>query len=280
MARFHSFCCVVTGAAAMFLCSAHSLADEDVNIETLQMENATLGQPIQILKDRFPIVVPKNASMEDVHRALLWALNWGSWVVQDSHDAQITAIRHEKDYSASVKIDYGATGGTISYVDSSKLSYTVDDDQGLRYIHHRYNLWVEQIAADVALNMAPLDKTRTLKLPPGTSPEQLKSAALWAMEWRTWTVVDNKPGAIDALIKLREDFPGRIEFDYDNQGATIRSVDCSKLPDNLEFDGMWHAAKDGRERIRHYNQEAVERLAQDIEARVSRQTAAPAGSSG
>ncbi len=82
--------------------------------------------------------------------AILSALPRRGWVAEGEWPGIIVARLDIRSHRARVRIDYDASTVRISYVDSVNLKFAVDSN-GVPYIHRNYNLWVRNLASDIAL---------------------------------------------------------------------------------------------------------------------------------
>ncbi len=100
------------------------------------------------LVDPPPVAVPTTLTPGEVSTTLHQVFEHQRWAVV-TDDGEHAVMKYDvKEHSASVSVDYSGPAITIRYLDSSAMSYS--EDQGHRSIHPKYNVWVKDVADELA----------------------------------------------------------------------------------------------------------------------------------
>ena len=80
---------------------------------------------------------------EDVKKAIQRAGSGLGWIISDEGPGHSVGTLYIRDHMAKVDINYDMDGYSITYKDSSNLSY--DKSDGEETIHSNYNGWVQNL---------------------------------------------------------------------------------------------------------------------------------------
>lgn len=97
----------------------------------------------------------KNISAEQVRQAIIVAGAKRAWTFVDSGAGQLTGtlvVRNK--HTVIVTVDYTPKSYSIRYKDSSNMLYAMEN--GVSVIHPFYNSWVDNLIADVNLELVKL----------------------------------------------------------------------------------------------------------------------------
>lgn len=111
-----------------------------------QARNVEMTQPQRI---EFGAGAEKALSTKEVRQAILNAAAKRSWQIRNDAAGKITLFYSKGGkHDATLDVLYDAKGYQITYVASTNLDYVVKDSQPR--IHPTYNLWVNNLSADIS----------------------------------------------------------------------------------------------------------------------------------
>jgi len=102
---------------------------------------------VPIMEPNFSM--PDGINQEELIGIIKVALTGKRWIIQHKEEGQIIAKYTRGKISASISIIYSENNLAITYVDSSSLKYKEDGE--IRYIHPKYNQWVNNLEFDLKL---------------------------------------------------------------------------------------------------------------------------------
>lgn len=128
---------------ALFALAAPALAREAVPIVNLENQTIAAGSG-------------KTLTLDDVRRALRQAASVRSWTVEDTAPGQALATLMVRG-KHTIRVDVTYTEKTISfkYRDSVNMKYG-KNEEGMPVIHPFYMKWVDNLMADLRVELARL----------------------------------------------------------------------------------------------------------------------------
>lgn len=103
------------------------------------------------LVDPAPIAT-RGKDQTQVKAAIMTGLKNFGWRVSSDDPGKIVAVYTRGRHAATISLTYDAQAIMIKYVDSRELKYEVRE--GTRYIHRRYNDWVQNLANHIDFELS------------------------------------------------------------------------------------------------------------------------------
>jgi len=106
--------------------------------------------PVYNVSDAPFTTIPQSASQQDIARAIVTAGRSLGWIMEVKEPGHILGTLHLRTHTAIVDIAYNNTAYSITYNDSTNLSY-----DGTK-IHSNYNGWVQNLSNAIDVQVSNL----------------------------------------------------------------------------------------------------------------------------